>query len=117
MTLTEGPATFSGSEELITRAECEAAVKPGTTLNLAFSVTGRSIAITDQGDVALNGTYDPESGSFVASRPLDPPASGTTGTHTLTGTIDRSGRLTGALAITVTPPTAVCSIPVTGKKA
>jgi hypothetical protein len=114
--VTQDAATLSGSEELVTKQECAATVTPGSTVNLAIRVNGRSIAISDRGTLALNGTYNPATGSFVASRPLPPPATGVTEVQTMTGAIDTAGKLTGALAITVGPPTAVCTIPLTGQR-
>jgi hypothetical protein len=109
---TMGQATLTGPEELVTRDECEAIVEPGTTVNVEMSVRGRTIAIGDIGPQLLEGTYDPASGAFAASRPLPPPAPGVTQAQTMTGRFDDSGRFSATLTVTASPPATICTIPI-----
>jgi len=113
--------TFSGSQDVVTPADCDKTAPGGTkTTNAQVTVIGRTIAISDAGKVAgktsLNGTYDPATGAFSASRPIPPPTSSTTETQRMTGTIDASGRITGTLVLSVDPPAASCTTTVTASK-
>jgi hypothetical protein len=111
---TSGEGVFSGSQELATPAQCVDAANAGATENLAVLVRGRTIRISDLGDLALEGTYDPDTGSFTASRSMPPPSAGTTETHTMTGIFDGEDRLVATLTLVVDPPTASCAIPLDG---
>lgn len=108
-----GQAALEGPEDLVTAAECAAVVEPGTTVNVAISVSGRTITVGDIAEELLIGTYDPGSGAFEASRPLPSPADGVTQVQTMTGVIDADGGgFRASLALVASPPATVCAIPI-----
>jgi len=107
-----GQPVLNGPETLVTAADCAAVAKPGATVNIEITVTGRTITIGDVADELLIGTYDPASGAFAASRPLPPPAAGVTQVQTMTGVFDADGGgFSASLSVTASPPATICAIP------
>jgi len=112
-TLTPSTPMFSGEAGLLMPSDCEG-VKL-TTINVRIEISGRSITIEDLGDQPLVGTYDPDNGTFTASRTLPPPIAGAAEVQTMKGQLSDTG-FTGGFGDAVSPPTAACSYALTGTK-
>jgi hypothetical protein len=78
-------------------------------------VTGNGAITITSIRFELRGTFDASTGAFNARADV-PPAVGDSKVFAMTGTIAPSGVINGSYSITVAPPTATCTLQVTGAK-
>jgi hypothetical protein len=113
-TLRLSAPTFSGAEGLMSAAACRLVGEDLAQVPVDIIISGATISITSI-RFELTGSIDESSGSFTASADV-PPVVGDSKVFSMTGTITPSGVINGSYSITVAPPTATCTLLVTGAK-